>query len=250
MYNLIILKSLSKLILGIFITIFSYNAPANDIVYNPPVELNNVSLAKTHSQANFSRGVRGLRGLRGEAGFSTGVCETVDKDFSLRVLVPGAGFTTAAQPNLYWSISKPVSATLVVTLIPVVAPDSFDYPEPLIDTTVNRAVNAGINMLSLADHKVSLETNREYEWSVSIICDPKNLSLSINATGKIKRIIPSPDLATQIKAANQEPLVSIYANNGIWYDAFDVLSQLINQSGNNEKLRNTRVSLLKSVGIE
>ena len=221
-------------------TIFSLTVQANSIVFNPPVELASISLAKTSSQASSSRGSRGSRGM----------CNTVDEGFSLKVLVPGAGFTTIGQPNLYWSISSPVSANLVFTLIPVMAPGSFDYPEPLIDTTVGQATTAGIHSLSLADYGVSLEENREYEWSVSIICDPKNPSLNMNATGKIKRIKATADLKAKLKSAKQEQLVAVYAQNGIWYDAFDTLSQLIAKNGNNENLRNIQVSLLKQAGMK
>lgn len=232
--------NLFSLIVGIFTAVFSFTIQANNVVFNPPVELANISLARTHSQPSFSRGSRGSRGM----------CNTVNEDFSLRVLVPGAGFTTAKQPHLYWSISSPLSADLVFTLIPVMAPGSFDYPEPLIDKTIAKSVKAGIHSLSLADYGVSLEENREYEWSVSIICDPNNPSLNMSATGKIKRIKPPANLEAGLKSAKQEQLVAVYAQNGIWYDALDTLSQLIAQNGNNENLRKIQVSLLKQVGMK
>jgi hypothetical protein len=232
--------NLSSPISGIFIAIFSFTVQANNVVFNPPVELANISLAKIDAQASSSRGSRGSRGM----------CDTVDKGFSLKVLVPGAGFTTVGQPNLYWSISSPLSADFVFTLIPVMAPGSFDYPEPLIDKTVSRATTAGIHSLSLADYGVSLEENREYEWSVSIICDPKNPSLNLSAIGKIKRIKPPADLEARIKSTKPEQLVAVYAQNGIWYDALDTLSQLIAKNGNNENLREIQVNLLKQAGMK
>ena len=232
--------NLFSLIMGILTAVFSFTVQANNVVFNPPVELANISLAKTYSQASSSRGSRGSRGL----------CNTVGEDLSLRVLVPGAGFTTVRQPNLYWSISSPLSADLVFTLIPVMAPGSFDYPEPLIDKTISSSVTAGIHSLSLADYGVSLEENREYEWSVSVVCDPKHPSLNLSATGKIKRIKPSTDLTAQIEAAKPEQLVAVYAQNGIWYDTLDTVSQLIAQNGNNANLREIQVSLLKQVGMK
>ena len=234
------LVNLFGLTMGIFTAVFSFTVQANNVVFNPPVELANISLANTHSQASSSRGSRGSRGL----------CNTVDEGFSLQVLVPGAGFTTVRQPNLYWSISSPLSADLVFTLIPVMAPGSFDYPEALIDKTITHSVKAGIHSLSLADYGVSLEEDREYEWSVSIVCDPKNPSLNLSAIGRIKRIKPSTDLTARVKAAKPEQLVTVYANNGIWYDALDTLSQLIAQNGNNENLRKIQVNLLKQVGMK
>lgn len=54
---------------GIFIAVFSFTVQANNVVFNPPVELANISLAKIDAQASSSRGSRGSRGR----------CDTVDK---------------------------------------------------------------------------------------------------------------------------------------------------------------------------
>jgi len=212
---------------------------AADIVYNPPSGMTEEKVA-SHSRG-VSRGVsRGpSRGIRG-------ACQSISKDFSLRVLVPGIGNTISEQPTLYWSISQPLSAQFELTLKPIMPPGSFEFPEPLIDKTVHLSVNKGIQALSLVQHNAKLDINTQYEWSISLVCDSENPSINIFDSGIIKRVEPSNTLNERIKGANERQLPYIYAENGVWYDALDTLSRLIQKDNS---LSTVRASLLKQGGL-
>ncbi|RKZ42537.1 MAG: hypothetical protein DRQ49_01635 [Gammaproteobacteria bacterium] len=214
---------------------------AADIVYNPPSDITE------WKNANRSRGVsRGVS--RGSSrGVSRGACQSISKDFSLRVLVPGIGNTISEQPTLYWSISQALSAQFELTLKPIMPPGSFDFPEPLIDKTLHLSVNKGIQALSLVQHNAKLDINTQYEWSISLVCDSENPSINIFDSGTIKRVEPSNFLNGRIKGANERQLPYIYAENGVWYDALDTLSRLIQKDDNS--LSTVRASLLKQGGL-
>jgi len=212
---------------------------AADIVYNPPSDITE------WKNANHSRGVsRGVS--RGPSRGIRGACQSISKDFSLRVLVPGIGNTISEQPTLYWSISQPLSAQFELTLKPIMPPGSFEFPEPLIDKTVHLSVNKGIQALSLVQHNAKLDINTQYEWSISLVCDSENPSINIFDSGIIKRVEPSNTLNERIKGANERQLPYIYAENGVWYDALDTLSRLIQKDNS---LSTVRASLLKQGGL-
>ena len=212
---------------------------AADIVYNPPSDITE------WKNANRSRGVsRGVS--RGPSRGIRGACQSISKDFSLRVLVPGIGNTISEQPTLYWSISQPLSAQFELTLKPIMPPGSFEFPEPLIDKTVHLSVNKGIQALSLVQHNAKLDINTQYEWSISLVCDSENPSINIFDSGIIKRVEPSNTLNERIKGANERQLPYIYAENGVWYDALDTLSRLIQKDNS---LSTVRASLLKQGGL-
>jgi hypothetical protein len=166
-------------------------------------------------------------------------------------LVPGLGHTIFTQPTLYWSISQPISSgEAIVTLKPTADPNSFDFPESLIEETFTLNAQAGIQALPLSQYKVKLEQDIEYEWSISLVCDPSNPSLNIFSTGRIKQIAPSAKLSQALKTASSKQLPHLYAENGIWYDSLDELSQSIQKKPSDKKLRKVRASLLKQGGLK
>lgn len=237
------------LVVGISTTLasFSTSVQAADIIYNSPPEL-----VQAHQQALKSRGLS--RGF--SRGFSRGPsrggpCKNLGDDFSLEVLVPGIGYTVSAQPTLYWSTSQPVSGQFMFTLKPVAVakPGTVEFPAALLETKTDLSVKAGIQSLPLAQYQVSLQENKEYEWSVSLTCDAQNPSLNQSATGKIKRITPPAKMKTITKATSESQWPYLYAEMGIWYDALDSLSGLIQKNPNDKQLREVRASLLKQGGL-
>jgi len=154
-------------------------------IFSPTVQAADVATCQEGTSRGVSRGVS--RGpSRGKS-----PCLSLDQNFSLCALTPISGRINSEQPTLYWSISQDISAAqFEITLTPTAPKGSFDFPEPLIDTTQTMSVKKGNQPLSLKDYKVKLETGVEYKWSVSLVCDPSNPSLNVSSTGKFKRVTP------------------------------------------------------------
>jgi hypothetical protein len=165
---------------------------------------------------------------------------------SVQVLVPDqVALTTQAQPSLYWYQSKPAKTLCEVS---VTEPKN---PKPLLLLKSGSPTPAGIHAIRLTKFKtIELKPNVLYRWSIAVVVDPANRSLDIVANGVIKRIEPSADLAAKLAAASEADKPGIYAENGIWYDALQAVSDQIDKAPKDDALLQERASLLKQVGLD
>jgi hypothetical protein len=137
------------------------------------------------------------------------------------------GLTVSARPTLVFELLKrsPVRAKLVVAAI--------DGLQPLVEQPLN-VDKPGVKSISLTSE---LEPNKEYIWSVVLICNRVRPSENSSAQALIQRVLPDQKLTEQLKKASSSVERSrIYAANGIWYDALALLQdnplllqELINQ---------------------
>jgi hypothetical protein len=165
-------------------------------------------------------------------------------DLSVEVLVPDElALTTQAQPSLYWYQSKAAKTLCEVT---VTEPKN---PKPLLLLKTGNSTPEGIHAIRLTKFKINLKPNVTYRWSVAVVIDPANRSQDIVANGVIKRIDPSPDLASKLSAASEADKPALYAENGIWYDALQSISDQIDHAPQDQSLRQERADLLKQVGM-
>jgi hypothetical protein len=112
-----------------------------------------------------------------------------------------------------------------------------------------QADKAGMHRISLAKHKIELQPDVVYEWSVAIVPDVDNRSKDVIAKGVIKRINAPGDLAARVAQAGDTERAAIYAQAGIWYDAFEAVSNAIAAHPDDASLRTERASLLRQVGL-
>jgi hypothetical protein len=165
-------------------------------------------------------------------------------DAVLIALVPNhVALTTQAQPSLFWFQSKPAKAKFEVT---VVEPQK---PKPLLSLMAPEADKPGIHRVKLAKYKVELQPDVTYEWSVAIVPDAENRSKDVIAKGVLKRINPPGDLGTRVEKADDVERAAAYAEAGIWYDAFEAVSNAIEAHPDDASLRAQRASLLRQVGL-
>ncbi len=164
---------------------------------------------------------------------------------SLQVLVPEQiALTTQAMPSLYWYQSAPAEAHLEVTLV------EPHQPKPLLSLKAPSAMStAGIHRLNLAQHKLSLKPGVTYRWTVALVTDEKNRSSDLIATGAIQRVEPGKDWGAKLLNASPAEKVEIYAQEGIWYDALQLLSELITANPNEPAFRDQRAQLLEQIKL-
>ena len=195
-------------------------AASKKLLYKPPAAPGNIP-------ARVSGGARG---------------EAVDT--VLIALVPNhVALTTQAQPSLFWFQSKPAKAKFELT---VVEPKK---PKPLVSLTSPQADKPGIHRVKLAKYKVELQPDVAYEWSVAIVPDAENRSRDVIAKGVIKRINAPGDLANRVAQMDDLQRAEAYAQAGIWYDAFESVSNAIEAHPDDPSLRAQRASLLQQVGL-
>lgn len=150
------------------------------------------------------------------------------------------GLTTRAQPSLYWYLSKPATTRVEITSI------NRQAENLLLGLSVASPSSAGVQKLDLANHGVRLQPGVQYRWHVSLALDPLQRSNS----GAIERIEASPELAKRLQATPRAGQGTVYAEEGIWYDAMASIGDLIEQFPNDAALRTQRASLLEQIGLK
>lgn len=168
---------------------------------------------------------------------------TDDAVLTLTVLAPEqVGLTTKEQPSLYWFQSKAVNTRFELTIA------EKNAIKPVLEAKF-KASAGGIQRVRLSDYKVSLTEGVEYRWSVAVVLDPENRSKDIVASGFIKRVKPTEKLLQRLKDAPASELPYIYADEKVWYDSLEALSELVDAKPQDAKLHEIRAVYFMQVGL-
>ncbi len=169
---------------------------------------------------------------------------TERESFSLLALAPDhVGYTTAEQPCLYWYISKPTALPVELTVTERRA------VKPLVEARLKAPEKGGVQRVCLADHGVRLSPNVPYKWFITLVTDAEQRSKDIMAGGIVERVARSESLAARLASAEGGKGPFVYAEEGLWYDAFGELSRMVEASPEDAGLRRQRASLLEQVGL-
>jgi hypothetical protein len=203
------------------ITVAQPTASTDAPVYKPPLR-----------GAPASRIGGGTRGL------------SVQAAPTIAVLAPDhTGYTTSAQPTLYWYLSRQTPVKIEVTLL-----DEAGV-KPLVEKTLQSPLPAGIQALSLKELGVTLTPGVEYRWHVALVNDPKQRSGDVTSSGTV-RVVPVPDaLKSRLAQTPAAGRASVFAEEGMWYDAIEALVQRINAAPGDQGLRDQLNGLLAQVGL-
>jgi hypothetical protein len=153
------------------------------------------------------------------------------------------GLTVNEQPNLYWYLEKDSSLRVDFTLI------DEESVNPLLEITVAGPLRGGIHTVRLADHGLSLEPGRWYEWSVTVVAGGRDAGEDRISRGFITRTAVPAGLTDQLEARGPGEAVNVFAEAGLWYDAFTALSMGIEADAQKASLRRARAALLDQVGL-
>ena len=162
----------------------------------------------------------------------------------LSVLSPDhTGLTIQKQPTFYWFLSEMVQDPVEFTFI------EDRSIQPIIETRIAVPKKPGIQSIRLSDYGVSLQMGVSYKWFVAFVPDPDRRSKDILAWGEVERIEISKALRVELSNATEEMTPHIYAQAGLWYDAFSKISDLLESSPSDRNLREQRASLLEQVDL-
>ena len=184
--------------------------------------------------------------LRGAPGgrVGGGTRGTPGSTFILSVLVPDhTGLTMQEQPSLFWFISSDTALPVELTIV------DPNTTEPVLETRIAGPVKRGVHRVRLADYGVRLAPGVAYQWTVAVIPDTARRARDILASGSIERVEPAGGLGAKLAGPGSEDLASRYAAAGIWYDALEVVSNLIERSPADSAPRRYRAALLAQAGL-
>jgi hypothetical protein len=164
-------------------------------------------------------------------------------DLSITPLIPEIkiGLTLAESPTFFAYFSQ-TSAQIEFILQTedgenVVYETAFKLEKPGI---------VGVTIPASAGDKKSLEVGKRYQWSFSVVCNPKDRSGDSFVKGWVQRIEAPPTLKSDL--ANPDPMARLtaYATNGIWYETVATLADLRRQAPDDAMLTAEWTQLLQS----
>jgi hypothetical protein len=162
----------------------------------------------------------------------------------LSVLAPGhTGLTVREQPDLYWFASDVVTNPVELTL----TLEKGDTP--LLEKRLQVPTHAGVQRVRLSDYGVKLIPGERYNWSISLVLDPKRRSKDVIAVGAIERVERANVDPAAFAAAPTTDSFYRFAADGLWYDAVMTISELIETTPTDPALRKHRADLLDQVDL-
>lgn len=155
------------------------------------------------------------------------------------------GTTTAAYPVLLFYIPQIAEKKLEFSLL-----DEND--NKIYQTAFNYSRTPGIVSLNLSAFEglPPLKIDKKYHWYFTIVCNPQDRSADSFVDGWVQRIEVDPALASELKKVIPRDRASLYALNGIWYDAAAALYEVRQSNPNNSLLKDEWADLLKSIGLD
>ncbi|MGH7291264.1 MAG: DUF928 domain-containing protein, partial [Myxococcota bacterium] len=154
------------------------------------------------------------------------------------------GASSRESPNLYWFLPEATASPVEVT---ITSPDAV---APLLEMTVPGPLEAGVHRVSLAEHRVRLDPGTDYRWFVALVRDPERRSQDVVSVAGIRYTPASAELSARLAAAPLGSTAHLYAESGLWYDAFDQLSSWLAAERGSATLRDHRAALLDQVGLD
>lgn len=164
---------------------------------------------------------------------------------SVTLLAPTThtGLTASGRPVFYWYLSRTPSVPIVFTLV------EPGVSKPIIEQQIRRP-RAGINQLQMSKDLPELVPGREYQWTVTLKCNPNRPSENQIAQGSIKHVPATPALEKQVASArSQIGKAAIYARSAYWYDTVGVILAAHAVNPKDPLIRQEFLSLLEQIGL-
>lgn len=152
-------------------------------------------------------------------------------------------WTRVAAPDLHFFFLEPVNLPVEILLI------AEDAADPDVEVLLTQGYGPGFHSISLDDLGVTLEFDRVYEWSVSVVTDPSRRWLDEVSIGAVQRVEPDVALAEQLASADLAGRAALFAANGYWYDMTGALFTLMARYPDEPHWPALLAGLLEAAGI-
>lgn len=199
----------------------------------------------TQTNLNFSY-VPPTRGMpRRTQGTGTRGCDQ-SQPVALKLLVPNdhTAQTLSGHPTFFWYVSEIPREPIEFALVESGVAQPIFVKQLQLD-------KAGIVQLEMPKNLPELVPNREYRWSVTLICNANQRSNDSFAQGWIKRVPVTSALEQQLAAAaSARDRASVYAKAGLWYDALGAIASAQATNSTDPSIREDFVLLLDQAGLK
>ena len=177
-------------------------------------------------------------GTRGESWFADGTPPIA--------LMPESnlGLTSAGQPMLYFYLPPEVAGFEAELYM-------FNEAGPEEGSLIiNLPQESGIIGIPLPEAIPQLSVDETYRWYFAIQVDPIDRSGDLILSGFVRRIAGDPALQQRLSTLPVEDHASVYGEQGLWFDAINLLASMRSQDPSNTQWVTQWESLLQSVDLE
>ena len=152
------------------------------------------------------------------------------------------GKTSLDHPSFWFYVAYPAN-----TFVEFILQDEGE--NEIYQTIFTLDKTPGIVSLNLPEDKITLETGKSYHWYFNIMCDPDDTTDDF-VEGWIERVELNPVINSQLESAQPLERVSIYAENGLWYDTLTNLDYLGQTEPANQAIAAIWTDLLQQVNLD
>ncbi|MBD1870814.1 DUF928 domain-containing protein [Oculatella sp. FACHB-28] len=155
------------------------------------------------------------------------------------------GYTTSERPTFFFYIPQLYAEKAVAADFMLLD----EQGNEVYSTTFQPSHSANVVSVTLpADSASALEPGKPYQWSFGLTCNLGDRSGDRVMDGWIQRVEPTAALETALANATPAELPALYAQSGIWYDAFASLVAL-HTTPTSQTFTTQWSTLLNSVGL-
>ena len=214
---------------------------SNNISFNPPTPEDNGAPSGNREGA----GSHGLCKMANQAKDTTplmAIMPEVDVKTSPKNKVYVWGETISAHPTFWFYVAYPVNSQVEFILQDELGNEVYQTSF-LLDKT------SGIISLTLPQNQVKLEQGQSYHWYLYIMCNPES-SPDDFVEGWVKRVDLNSNIHNRLESAQPLERISIYAENGLWFDTLITIDRLRKTELENKVIANIWTALLQQVGLD
>lgn len=204
----------------------------------------NSLLTQAKSDKKERKSYEGIPSNRRDGG-SRGNCIASEKDFIALVPEKSINLTASVNSRLFFYVPQ----TDTPKTIEFVLRNSKD--QLVHETFIETSGRAGITSVAIPAQakRSSQESQGDYRWYLSMICDPNERSRDIVLEGWIKYLELNNSLKEKIKVSSSLEKFNLFQQQGVWYDALSVVAESQKSESNLVSIQTQWSQLLESIGL-
>jgi hypothetical protein len=164
---------------------------------------------------------------------------------ALELIVPNdhTAQTVSGHPTFFWHVSdipnQPVEFSLV----------EAGVAQPIFVKQI-QPQKPGLVRMEMPKNLPELSPDKEYRWSVSLVCNANRRSNDTFAQSWVKRVSGTAALEQQLATARSDrDRALVYAKAGLWYDALNAISTAQAANPTDSSIREDFLNLLDQAGL-
>ena len=167
-------------------------------------------------------------------------------DSNLIALIPNEtlGIKASASPTLFFYVPE-VSQQKTIEFVLRNEQDELIY-EAFLTTPGKGIMSVKIPAVINSNQ---LETDRNYHWYLSMICNPQERSRDVVVEGWLHQEEIDRAVKQKLQFATSVEKAELYTERGFWYDAIDTLAQEQDFNAKQSVVRKKWTELLGTVGL-